>query len=295
MGKIAFVFSGQGAQYPGMAKELYDNYPVVKNFFDEAEAIRPGTLDMMFNGTAEELMQTENTQPCLYLADIAPALCLMEKGIMPDAVAGFSLGEIPALAIAGAYSLLDGFRIACDRGRCLGKAAKQVSASMYAVMKLEDNVIEDLCKNFNNIYPVNYNCPGQLVVSGDSEELLDFSKVVAAAGGRTIQLKVSGAFHSPYMNPAAEEFAECLKAYELKQPALPVYANLTAKPYEGNVAEMMTNQVNHPVRWTATVKNMNADGIDTFYETGVGDVLKKLIARTLPECTAQTADAVLKA
>lgn len=290
MVNIAFMFSGQGAQHPGMGKEFYETSPTVHALYDEAEALRPGTLEMMFNGTPEDLKKTENTQPCLYLADIAPALVLHEAGITPEAVAGFSLGEIPALAFAGVFSLIDGFKITCDRGICLGRAAEKVEASMVAVMKLEDEKIEELCRGFNQVYPVNYNCPGQLVVSGSASELPAFCEAVSSAGGRCIPLKVGGAFHSPFMDSAAGDFAECLMKYSFSSPKIPVYSNLTAKPYGNDIADYMRRQVNNPVRWTSLQKNMASAGINTFIETGVGDVLKKLTARTLPGSTAFTAE-----
>lgn len=289
MEKTAFMFSGQGAQFAGMGRELYESFASVRRLFDEAEAIRKGTLAQMFFGSEEELKRTENTQPCLYLADLAPALALCEEGRTPAAVAGFSLGEIPALAFAGAFSFVDGFGIACDRGRCLGEAAKKVNAAMYAVMKLDDETVERLCEGYEQVYPVNYNCPGQLVVSGELGALSAFSKEVTEKGGRCVPLKVGGAFHSPFMDEAAEAFAEALKQYEIKSPRLPVYSNLTGKQYEGDVRLLMRKQVNHPVRWSALLKNMAEDGISCFIETGVGDVLKKLAVRTLPECTVSVA------
>ena len=183
MGKIAFVFSGQGAQKAGMGKDFYENNASVKELFARAEEIRPGTLQQCFEGTAEELKITENTQPCLYLADIAAAIALREEGIVPEAVAGFSLGEIPALAFAGAYSPEDGFRLACARGAAMGKAAKEHPASMVAVMKMENAQVEALAEKYPNVFPVNYNGPGQLVVAGKKDELDSFGKDVKEAGG----------------------------------------------------------------------------------------------------------------
>ena len=283
MGKIAFVFSGQGAQKAGMGKAFYETNETVKALFDGAEALRAGTLAQCFAGTAEELKETQNTQPCLYLADLAAAIALAEAGITPNGVAGFSPGEIPALAFAGAYSFLDGFQIACARGNAMAKAAAEHPASMLAVMKLEKKTIQEICKKFKQVYPVNDNAPGQLVVAGAKEEMDAFSKAVREAGGRGVPVAVGGGFHSPFMDEAAEAFAAEIGNFAIKQPELPVYSNFTTKPYGESVTELMANQINHSLRWQESIKRMAADGFDTFIEVGVGDTLKKLIKRILPE------------
>ena len=176
MGKIAFVFSGQGAQHPGMGRGFYESSAAVRGLFHEAERVRPGTLHMMFEGDEAELRHTENTQPCLYLADLGAAIAVKEAGISPEAVAGFSLGEIPALAFAGAYSYTDGFSMSVLRGAFMGKAASAVSASMVAVVKLPYETVEALCTHYEQVYPVNYNGGGQLVVSGVTAELEPFCR-----------------------------------------------------------------------------------------------------------------------
>ena len=283
MGKIAFVFSGQGAQKAGMGKAFYETNETVKALFDGAEALRAGTLAQCFAGTAEELKETQNTQPCLYLADLAAAIALSEAGITPDGVAGFSLGEIPALAFAGAYSFLDGFQIACARGNAMAKAAAKHPASMLAVMKLEKKTIQEICKKFKQVYPVNDNAPGQLVVAGAKEEMEAFNQAIRAAGGRGMPVAVGGGFHSPFMDEAAEAFAAEIGNFAIKQPELPVYSNFTTKPYGESVTELMANQINHSLRWQESIECMAADGFDTFIEVGVGDTLKKLIKRILPE------------
>ena len=283
MGKIAFVFSGQGAQKASMGKDFYEKNETVKKLFDGAEEIRKGTLALCFEGAAEELKETQNTQPCLYLADLAAAIAVLEVGIMPDGVAGFSLGEIPALAFAGAYSYLDGFQIACARGKAMAKAAAENPASMLAVMKLDNAKIEEICKNFKQVYPVNYNAPGQLVVAGAKEEMDDFNKAIREAGGRGMPVAVGGGFHSPFMDEAAKAFGEAAAKYGLKQPAITVYSNFTTEPYGENVLELMKNQINHSLRWQESIERMAADGFDTFIEVGVGDTLKKLIRRILPD------------
>ena len=283
MGKIAFVFSGQGAQKAGMGKSFYDAKQEIQALFDGAETIRPNTLNQCFFGTEEELKNTENTQPCLYLTDLAAALALKDEGIVPHGVAGFSLGEIPALAFAGAYDLLDGFHLASFRGQVMAREAQKNPGSMLAVMKLENQKVEEICKNFEHVYPVNYNGPGQLVVAGKKEEMDDFSKAVREAGGRGLPIKVGGGFHSPFMKEAAKEFADVLLEYSIQKPKIPVYSNYMAKPYEDDVRGWMAPQIDHALRWQESIEQMAADGFDTFIEVGVGDTLKKLISRILPE------------
>lgn len=284
MGKIAFVFSGQGAQHPGMGQKFYETNASVRELFDRAEAIRPGTLDQCFRGTEEVLRQTENTQPCLYLTDLAAALALRDTGITPDCAAGFSLGELPALAWAGGLSHLDGFSLVCKRGQLM--AGSTAAASMAAVVKLSNETVENLCGEFPHVYPVNYNSPGQLVVAGADQELPEFIQKVRAAGGRALPLKVSGAFHSPYMAGAAESFREVLETVEYRPLAIPVYANPTAASYGGDIPAVLGQQMDRPVRWVDTIWNMAAVGVDTFIECGVGSTLKKFIEKIVPECRA---------
>ncbi len=282
MGKIAFLFSGQGAQHPGMGKDLYENNKEVAALFDEAEHLRPGTLAQMFEGDEATLRDTANTQPCLYLADFAAALAAKNAGIVPDMVAGFSLGEIPALAFAGAYSPVTGFRIACARGRHMAAAAAKAPAGMAAVVKLPNETVEELASHYSAVYPVNYNCTGQLVVAGSTEELPNFYEEVKAVGGRALPLKVGGGFHSPFMTPAVAEFEKELAAFEIQTPSLPIYANLTAAPYGTNVKETMCAQVNHPVLWERIILSMAEQGVTTFIETGVGNTLQKLVEKIVP-------------
>lgn len=283
MGKIALVFAGQGAQYPGMGKSLYEVSAAARAVFDLAERRRPGTLAQCFAGTKEELTVTRNTQPCLYCVDLAAACALREAGVAPAALAGFSLGEIAALTFSGAVSPEDGFSIVCARGEAMQAAAEQTDAAMVAVVKLDNATVEGLCARFRRVYPVNYNCPGQLVVAGAREELEPFKAAVKEAGGKALPLAVGGGFHSPFMEGAAEAFAGVLARFAMKDPALPLYANATARPYEGDYRALLVRQMKSPVRWQGTVEAMLAAGIDTFIEVGPGKTLCGLIKKTAPQ------------
>jgi len=288
MGRIAFLFSGQGAQFPGMAKGFYESSRNVRELFDAAEAIRPGTLKQCFDGTPEELKQTENTQPCLYLADFAAAIAACEAGMDPDAAAGFSLGELPALAFAGAYDPLDGFRLVCERGKIMAEYAGKVKASMMAVVKLPHETVEAVCAEFNGVWPVNYNTPEQLVVSGFDNQLKSFEEKIREQGGRCIPLAVGGGFHSPLMDGAAKEFEKVLAQYDLRTPVLQCFSNCTGAPYTGSPKSLLCRQINHPVRWQQTIAAMLTDGVDVFIETGVGSVLTKMVQRMAPEAVCRS-------
>ena len=281
MSKVAFVFSGQGAQYPGMGQSLCEESPAVRQVFALADQARPGTSAQCFSGTAEELGVTKNTQPCLYCVDLAAARALEEAGVQPDFVAGFSLGEVAALAFAGAFTPEDGFAFVCRRAAAMQKAAEENPGSMAAVLKLSNEKVEELCRGFAHVWPVNYNCPGQLVVAGEAEELQAFQVKVKEAGGRAAPLAVSGGFHSPLMESAAAELESALQAVELMQPRLPVYANATAQPYSGDMKGLLVRQVKSPVRWQETIEALAAQGVDTFFECGPGKTLCGLIKKTV--------------
>lgn len=280
MGKIAFVFSGQGAQAPGMGKELYECSDAAKAVFELCDSIRPGTSEQCFNGTKEELTVTANTQPDMFAVEVAAARALVEAGIQPDALAGFSLGEISALAFSGAVSLEDGFKLVCRRGELMQEASNAADSAMVAVVKLPPEKVEELAGQFDQVYPVNYNSPAQTVCAGLSSSMDGFKAAVKAAGGRALPLKVSGAFHSPFMSSAAKGLAEVLAPMEFGTPSCPLYSNVTAQPYEdGQFKDLLPRQVENPVRWQTIVENMIAAGVDTFIEVGPGKTLAGLIGK----------------
>lgn len=279
MGKTVFVFSGQGAQTPGMGKSLYDNSPAAKAVFDMAESIRPGTIKQCFEGTKEELSITINTQPCVFAVDLAAAAAVKEKGIMPDYAAGFSLGEIAAIAFAGMLSYEEAFRLVCRRAEVMDKAAKENKGAMAAVMKLTPEKVEEICRGFEKAYPVNYNSPAQTVVAAAEDEIDGLCAKVKEEKGKAVKLAVSGAFHSPFMNSASDALAEYLEGIELSDPTIPVYANVTAQPYEGDYKALVAAQVKSPVRWQTTVENLIEAGADRFIEVGVGKTLTGLIKK----------------
>ncbi len=280
MGKIAFVFAGQGAQYSGMGQSLCEASPAAKAVFDAADKLRPGTSEQCFAGTAEELSITKNTQPCLYCVDLAAAKALEEAGVTPDYVAGFSLGEIAALSFAGVFSEEQGFDFVCKRAEAMQKAGEENPGAMAAVLKLKNEQVEELCAGFEKVWPVNYNCPGQLVCAGEKSQIEAFCGKVAEAGGKAVPLAVSGGFHSPFMESASQTLREVLEPMELAEARVPVYANYTAQPYDGSAKELLTQQVKNPVRWQETVERLVELGVDTFIECGPGKTLCGLIRKT---------------
>lgn len=279
MAKVAFVFAGQGAQAPGMGFSFYQNSEASRDIFKKAENIRPGTETQCFDASEAELRETRNTQPCLYTVELAIAAALESAGICADMTAGFSLGEISALAYSGAISFEDGLGLVMSRGKFMHDAAEKHHTSMVAVLKLSNTEVEKICLSFSGIYPVNYNCPGQVSVSGATDEMRGFCAAVKAAGGRTVPLKVSGAFHSPFMAEAAKSFAGVLDKTVFSDPRIRLYSNYTGDFYGDNLKEILIPQIDHPVRWEQIVRNMMAAGVDTFLEIGPGKTLCGFIKR----------------
>ena len=279
MGRIAFVFSGQGDQYPGMGKELCDAYGAAADVFQMCEAIRPGTVRQCFEGTTEELKETKNTQPCLFAMELAAAEVLMDKGIMPNAVAGFSLGEVVAATVASVFDRETGFKLVCKRGELMQAEAEKYDTAMAAVVTLTAQRVNEIAEKYSDIYPVNFNCPGNITVSGLAEQMTAFSTDVKAAGGRALPLKVKGAFHSPFMAEAATAFGAELEKVKLCRPRFPMYSNVTAQPYSGDPADLLAEQIKSPVQWESIIRNMIVSGIDTFIEIGPGKTLTNMIKK----------------
>ncbi len=289
MGKVAFLFAGQGAQHPGMGVGIATASPAARAVFDAADSVRPGTFEQCCQGTKEELSQTENTQPCVFATDLACARALEEREVEPDVVAGFSLGEVAALTFAGAFSAKKGFELVCRRAELMAAAASSHPGAMRAVVKLDAARVEELaaevaCQADGDCWPVNYNSPMQTVVAGSPTACEKLDELVRGAGGRAMKVAVSGAFHSPYMADAAAGLAAALDGNEPAAMRVPVLANRTAHPYPADpksAAELLSAQVANPVRWTDTIRAMAADGVDAFVEVGPGKTLSGLVKRTL--------------
>ncbi len=288
MGRIAFVFSGQGDQFPGMGKDLYDKYPAAASVFKLCDSFRPETSAQCFGGTEEELKETKNTQPCLFAMELAATKVLTEYGVKPKAAAGFSLGEVAAAAYAGIFSEEEGFRLVCRRGELMQEAAEKHDTAMVAVVKLSPEEICRICDSFSDIYAVNFNCPGQVTVSGLSAQMPEFTIAVKEAGGRTIPLKVKGAFHSPFMTEASDAFAKELEKADMGTGEITLYSDMTAEPYTDDAVSLLSKQICNPVMWEKLIRNMISDGIDTFIEIGPGRTLTNMIKKIDSEVKAIT-------
>ncbi len=284
----AFVFPGQGAQFVGMGKDLYEQSPVAKEYFEKANEILGFRItDLMFNGTAEDLRQTKVTQPAVFLHSVISAIVLGDE-FKPDMVAGHSLGEFSALVAAGALTFEDGLKLVSKRAMAMQKACELEESTMAAILALPDDVVEEVCESINDhvVVPANYNCPGQIVISGDIAGVDRACEILKEKGAkRALRLSVGGAFHSPLMRPAAEDLQVAIDETVFSKPVCPIYQNVNAYPQTDPEAikENLKAQLTAPVRWTQTVKNMITDGATEFVELGPGDVLKGLIKKVSSE------------
>ena len=280
--KLAFLYAGQGSQHAGMGQDLYEAYPLFRQILDGA----PVDFDLKklcFEGPEDQLSQTRYTQPCMVAFAAGVTALLKERGIVPQAAAGLSLGEYSALQAAGVFTPREAIALAAFRGKAMEEAAQDIESAMYAVLNLDRNTLEEVCRKASEkgpVYLANYNCPGQVSVACAKEQLAPFSAAVKAAGGRALPLKVAGGFHSPFMASAAQGFAQVLADCQVGQPKLPLYSNKTGAVYDGDPKELLAQQIVSPVRWETIVRNMIAAGADTFIELGPGKTLCGLIAKT---------------
>lgn len=287
--KHAYVFPGQGAQFSGMGKNLYEQNSLAKEYFEQANEILGFRItDVMFNGTDEELKQTKVTQPAIFLHSVI--LFLTTEGLLPDMVAGHSLGEFSALVANKVLSFEDGLRLVSKRAMAMQRACEINPSTMAAVLGLADDVVEKLCAEFTDevVVAANYNCPSQLVISGSINGIQQACEKMKEAGAkRALILPVGGAFHSPLMQPAREELKAAIEQTQFNNPTCPVYQNVDASPYidPHSIKGNLINQLTAPVRWTQTVQNMVAHGATEFTEVGPGSVLQGLIKKIAKEVT----------
>ena len=286
--KIAFLFSGQGAQYPGMMKDLYDSEPAAREVFDQADAALGRSISSQcFEGTQEELNLTHNTQPCMLAGDLAAAAVLRAHGIKADAVAGFSLGEYAALAFAGSLSVEEAFRIIQIRADAMQEAVAPGDGAMAAFVGASAEQVEEICARVTKGYVVaaNYNSPVQTVISGTAAGVDEACALGEEAGLRSMKLAVSAPFHCALMEPAALRLKEEFQRVAFRTPEIPVYMNVDGKPITeaASIPELLVRQAMSPVRWVETLRNMQADGVDTFVECGAGRTLSGLVKKTLKD------------
>lgn len=283
----AYVFPGQGSQFSGMGKDLYDNNPEAKALFDQANDILGFSItDIMFNGTDEQLKQTNVTQPAIFIHSVVKALT-MGADFQPDMVAGHSLGEFSALVANNCLTFEDGLRLVAKRADAMQKACENVRSTMAAVLALDDDKVVEICASIDGVVvAANFNCPGQLVISGEYGAVeLACEKMKEAGAKRALILPVGGAFHSPLMKPAEEELAQAIENTSFNTPSCPVYQNVTASAvsHPDAIKQNLIKQLTAPVKWTQTVKQMVADGATSFTEVGPGKVLQGLVKKISPE------------
>lgn len=287
MSKKAYIFPGQGAQFVGMGKDLYDQHEIARNLFSKADEILDFSIsNEMFNGTDESLRQTKITQPAIFIHSVVAAKCLGSE-FEPDMVAGHSLGEFSALVANGTLSFEDGLKLVYQRAMAMQEACEMKPSTMAAVLGLDDAKVEEICASITSgvVVPANYNCPGQLVISGDVDAINEACEKLKAAGAkRALVLQVGGAFHSPLMKPAEDKLAKAIENTHFNAPSCPVYQNVSAKAETDPqvIKDNLLKQLTAPVKWTQCVQSMVTDGATKFIELGPGKVLQGLVKKIAP-------------
>ncbi|MFV0238119.1 MAG: ACP S-malonyltransferase [Flavobacteriales bacterium] len=287
----AYVFPGQGAQFCGMGKDLYDRYSKAKELFQKANDILEFDITkIMFEGSVEDLKKTKVTQPAIYIHSVIKSKVL---GIHPELVAGHSLGEFSALSAVGVFSFEDGLKLVAKRATAMQVATEQAEGTMAAVLGLEDALVEEVCKEIENVVPANYNCPGQLVISGAAKGIHEACSILKERGAkRALVLPVGGAFHSPLMKPAREELASAIERTMFHDAICPIYQNVstTAVTFSEDIKKNLIEQLTAPVKWTQSIQNMITDGAESFLEVGPGKVLQGLIKKISREVEVGSAE-----